>query len=84
MKNFFKNNINATLLSVIIILLAYINNSNQKAMDKLIENTEKLQASDIEQDILIVINKKDIKSYKAEIAKLQEVWYKYNKVNGKN
>ena len=82
--NFIKENINATLLVVIIGLLGYINFSNQKKMDKLIDNTELIKENDIKQDYMIVLNKDDIADLKKEISTKPEIFkYKQNKT-GRN
>lgn len=83
------------LLSIIIGLLGYINNQNIKSqtlnrlsMDKLIINTTLLKENDIKQDFKImlnagntILNKEDIKCLETDIAKLQNIWYKYNNQN---
>ena len=72
---FIRNNINATLLVVIIGLLSYINMQNQKAMDKLIVNTTLLKENDIKQDLMIVLNKEDIEVLESDVKKLQTKYY---------
>ena len=69
--NFFKNNVNAVLLTVIIGLLGYINNQNRTALDKLIENTQLLRETDIKQESMIVLNKHDIQEIENDIKKMQ-------------
>ena len=73
--HFFKNNINATLLTIIIALLGYINMNNQKAMDKLIRNTTIIKESDIEQAVLIILNKEDIKCLETDVKQMQQDYY---------
>jgi len=75
--NFFKTNINATLLIIIIGLLSFIYRQNSKAMDTLIINTQKLKESDIKQDIMIVLNKEDIKEVKIDVTELQGKHFNY-------
>lgn len=72
MKKFFKENINAALLAIIIGLISYINLQNQKAMDTLIVNTTLLKENDIKQDFMIVLNEKDISEMQSDIEKMQK------------
>jgi len=76
--SFLTNNINAILLTVIIVLLSYINNQNRMALDKLIDNTQLLRESDIKQESMIVLNKHDIQEIESDIKKLQSKYYNSN------
>ena len=76
--SFLTNNINAILLTVIIVLLSYINNQNRMALDKLIDNTQLLRESDIKHESMIILNKDDITELEIDIKKLQSKYYNSN------